>query len=119
MRSSRLLVLLFGMGCAKAVGCSTGMSPARGAVQKSFRAREPRPGCLRRHLLAVFRPRPARPQTARSRRTNSPLELPEALRGKGQTPKAGAGAELVCRVYAENDVKEIIGQRRRCAISLF
>jgi hypothetical protein len=39
-----------------------------------------------------------RPQTARSRRTNSPLELPAALRGKGQSPEGRRWRDL-CRFY--------------------
>jgi hypothetical protein len=39
-----------------------------------------------------------RPQTARAARTNSPLELPAALRGKGQTPEGRRWRDL-CRHY--------------------
>jgi hypothetical protein len=39
-----------------------------------------------------------RPQTARAHRTNSPLELPAALRGKGQTPEGRRWRDL-CRYY--------------------
>ena len=40
-----------------------------------------------------------RPQTARAHRTNSPLELPATLRGKGQTPEGRRWRDL-CRHYA-------------------
>jgi hypothetical protein len=39
-----------------------------------------------------------RPQTARAKRTNSPLELPEALRGRGQSPEGRRWRDL-CRFY--------------------
>ena len=39
-----------------------------------------------------------RPQTARAHRTNSPLELPATLRGKGQTPEGRRWRDL-CRHY--------------------
>ena len=39
-----------------------------------------------------------RPQTARAHRTNSPLELPAALRGRGQTPEGRRWRDL-CRHY--------------------
>jgi hypothetical protein len=37
-----------------------------------------------------------RPQTARAARTNSPLEPPEALRGKGHTPIGRRWRDLCC-----------------------
>jgi hypothetical protein len=39
-----------------------------------------------------------RPQTARAHRTNSPLELPAALRGRGQSPEGRRWRDL-CRHY--------------------
>jgi hypothetical protein len=39
-----------------------------------------------------------RPLTARARRTNSPLDLPATLRGKGQTPEGRRWRDL-CRHY--------------------
>jgi hypothetical protein len=39
-----------------------------------------------------------RPQTARAHRTNSPLELPATLRGKGQTPEGRRWRDL-CHHY--------------------
>src|SRR5262249_8416183 len=41
-----------------------------------------------------------RPKTARAARTNRPLELPAALRGKGQTPEGRRRRDL-CRHYGQ------------------
>jgi hypothetical protein len=41
-----------------------------------------------------------RPQTARARRTNYPLEPPAALRGKGQSPEFRRWRDL-CRFYGQ------------------
>ena len=41
-----------------------------------------------------------RPQTARARRTNFPLEPPEALRGRGQSPEGRRWTDL-CRAWGQ------------------
>ena len=118
MRSSRLLVLLFGIG-AKAVGCSTGMSPALAPSKILFE----RVSHDRTAFGATFWPYSGRgqqrPQTARSRRTNSPLELPEALRGKGQTSEGRRWRDL-CRFYGSRLGPERLADEatRACLLNL-